>query len=1099
MKSRIAARLKTRISSNIDFILISTKLLFDSDKPIRARFQQIGRNIRQFRDPEMDWLSWHLDDSISANRQFPKYMNGGGVSERFSTLLHSCYSIRRSTQLAVLVYISLVIPSMFLGPFYSSGDIKVPIDDLSSRLLTVSEVLGGAAGILFAVIVFGVQFFGEKLDRGSFLVRYLQRREGVLPIAAFTLAVIAANVSVSLISAIWIPYSAVVLAMINVPCVIFILWLALWLIYRMATSVSADPTEVLMPSLIFEYDLALSADIKYANACVVYEKVLQERHLSFASGAEFLVRSKHGSEIIQFGGKGEIVDVNLKYLSYLARVIESRFPDYKAQFSVGPGDKVDNNGSIILKKKKEDKGDVISGALQPLDAVQELKTVLESVFKIQKSHTYDTPFILERFLKMLVESAQFDSAQEFSHWLELLEKLEMRGISRSDSQDIPVSFRRDRVPQLFRGSCIYDIANNVVSSKQDEKINNFLFCLGRLMFAAIEHGQPKSYSAVCRLIEFIYEKSTTHSEVIGTVTSTVDSIMNTSMAYFEYAKLFEQPKDEIIASQQALVAADAMWKVRMQVAAMNAVRAVDARILNDRMFHWDRHSNIRFDFPSNHEVSPERRRACDVIGQANLVLGAWCARAMEASGDSQELARNIFRRCVNDIGSRQNIMRLWELLRSENQHGPIGVIVDDFTRRTIPSPTRPGFPIVSSISDDWVDRGIAMMLLAATDCKRGQTPSALNCVPNVEITTSEGIRGLLGEGQPRSEIVREFLEIDESQMAAALEACSSLIDKRASQFRLARFTSLVEKKLGDAELKSFRTELIERLDSNQGFSGCIKQLGQVRQESKLSVWPRPELTAWLNKSTLLDTSGGMVNYIADKLRKIEFARLIYTAESSVQTHTTVDDTAMLPKVIQQVIDLLKESKNKAVMVFVPGARHILSSINKDVSRRAELEKCDGYQFDFRGVPVFSTPHLEAHSVLILQVESLFGTNTLDLVGRFRLEILDHGRKAHRKLLKKTKKAKLASDIPDENSISVRCQFLLDSDLGFSDLATGLKIELDVTRVGFAFAEQETKFHRANCPCVVGIERSISYSFSKNNGDITRLPCEVCRPDEWGWS
>ncbi len=174
--------------------------LRETSVPAWSRLKQLWRiAARHFLD-RPEWLSSRTESlrDIRFRRQRAERTT---TSERFHRLLHSLHTIGRSSALGASVFAVCVGLSVTVGAALANGGATDRVRGLGGTLVTIAEVVGGAAGILFAVIVFGIQYHGEKLDKAAFLVRYLRRREGLIPIAAFTLGVVAANVVVSLICA----------------------------------------------------------------------------------------------------------------------------------------------------------------------------------------------------------------------------------------------------------------------------------------------------------------------------------------------------------------------------------------------------------------------------------------------------------------------------------------------------------------------------------------------------------------------------------------------------------------------------------------------------------------------------------------------------------------------------------------------------------------------------------------------------------------------------------------------------------------------------------------------------------------------------------
>jgi uncharacterized membrane protein (DUF485 family) len=104
---------------------------------------------------------------------------------------HGRYSTVVST--FFVVYAGLISVASFVAPFLGPNK-----GDIAASVLSVSEILGGIAGIVFAVVIFGVQFHGERLGEAAFLMRGFTARLGLILFLSVFLAVVAANLTVGL-------------------------------------------------------------------------------------------------------------------------------------------------------------------------------------------------------------------------------------------------------------------------------------------------------------------------------------------------------------------------------------------------------------------------------------------------------------------------------------------------------------------------------------------------------------------------------------------------------------------------------------------------------------------------------------------------------------------------------------------------------------------------------------------------------------------------------------------------------------------------------------------------------------------------------------
>lgn len=204
------------------------------------------------------------------------------LAERFHRLLHRFHSVQASLVLALGVTVAAVLASIVAGAVFGSLGRDSSPSSVGSALLTTAEVLGGVAGLLFAALVFGVQFHAERLGQASFLVRYLARREGIVPIAGFTLAVIAANLFVGLMTMKFMTPAALAMAALDIVLVPVVFLLTIWLMYRLVAVTSGDFFEQsLKPGLTWEYQRGLDEELHRAQMLDEYESALRDAGIEY--------------------------------------------------------------------------------------------------------------------------------------------------------------------------------------------------------------------------------------------------------------------------------------------------------------------------------------------------------------------------------------------------------------------------------------------------------------------------------------------------------------------------------------------------------------------------------------------------------------------------------------------------------------------------------------------------------------------------------------------------------------------------------------------------------------------------------------------------
>jgi len=128
----------------------------------------------------------------------------------------------------------------------------------ASPLFAVAGILGSLSTILFAIIVFGLQVYARRLGGSHFLVRYVARHEGLIPLASLVLGVVGANLVLGLLAGVGLAAQAKMLALMAIALAPLLLFVALWLLHRILITATGDvQREGLLPVLRWEYARAL--------------------------------------------------------------------------------------------------------------------------------------------------------------------------------------------------------------------------------------------------------------------------------------------------------------------------------------------------------------------------------------------------------------------------------------------------------------------------------------------------------------------------------------------------------------------------------------------------------------------------------------------------------------------------------------------------------------------------------------------------------------------------------------------------------------------------------------------------------------------------
>lgn len=1015
--------------------------------------------------------------------------------------------MRRSSALGAIVFAVCVGISVTVGAMPANGGTSDQVSGLATTLVTTAEVMGGAAGILFAVIVFGIQYHGEKLDKAAFLVRYLRRREGLIPIAAFTLGVVAANVVVSLICSLGPSRAAVPMAILDVPLVLFVLWLVLWLLYRMTTSVSDDFVTLLTPSLTWEYDRALDEDIHHARQSKVFEEAVEHAGMEYSTVGGFTSLDPLAPVKLSLGGRGSVVDVNLTALKSLGDHIRSVCPDHDAKLCVGPSDAVDNTAALVLSASRDDQGRRKQDVVRPGEEVVEgLRRRLRAVFRLGSARGRDVVEVLSRFEDVLVSYARHDSSEQLERGLEIQETLVKRGLGRADAEAGQFSMHRERLPDFLGGFNFFYMAKHAVASGDRDKVSALLAFAYRMMGLAVQHLHPGLYHRAGEIIVAVYYRAIEGKELADYVGDYLDNVVLTSLgSQFEYADSSWRLDPPKVAAQTPVLMVDLAWRLELMRAALEAGRANDATNFQDRLFRWDEHSGKRYADPHEESnIPPELREASDLLSYATLITAAWCLHLLESKREQNDAAKAVFQRCASDLGSREHLLRLWEAVRSKSFTGrplddPFGV-----TRWTMAYPRRSGVTVGGHVSDAWIERGFVALMLAGSPSRKHEVPDAMRSCPPFRPKSPEEVKSLADSILDNDVVREDLLNIADEKCDEAVNTVVALFAERLRLFKLDRLTAVVAAPLRDEHRVRLHTEITKELAAEYGLISTIAKLGGLQGEARSWFLPRIRYRVWLQKDSVVDCREHPMDfapYIAKALKGIEKMQLIRTTEQLATRTTTIHRLSELAGAVRDAVARLRQNTKHPILVLVSEEpRRIVEAL---VGKQAWSLPNRGalgpdHLGEWEGSQLVEFPYLDCSSVVVLDPLAFYGKIKESASARLDFAI-DHPHKdEHDDMLRQAQAETDPTKIPKTGTVKVLAVARYSVRVGLHDPNAALRVDLDLTQIGFAMVEGEGVYHRPDCSLLSAASGEIVHTLAHRlpSDDEHRTPCEHCRPDDW---
>lgn len=1030
-----------------------------------------------------------------------------GIGERFHRLLHSMHTIQASAALWAIVSLALVAVSVVVGFVIARGGRPEPETQLADTLVTLTEVVGGAAGILFAVIVFGIQFHGERLGQASYLARYFGRREGLVPIAAFSLAVVTSNACVALLSSHGLPHAALPMAYLDYLFVPFVLFLLLFLLHRMVVSVSADIFDrSLIPGLCWEYERAIDEEIHHAGLIKEYEKVLADVGLRYSCGAGVIDMDPVTPVKFTLAGEWQVADVNLTALRGLAVYIHARCPEYEGVVAIGPGDVLDNTIVFVLSARQDEQGRKQRDT-QPLPEVchHEISRMLRRIFRLGRVRERDVVEVLARFEKTIVSQSRHDRADRLERGLGVLERLIELRLQRRESWEGHPSFRRQRLGDPLEGFEYYNMAANAVVSGDRGRVAALLIFACRMMGLAIEHLHPGLYHRAGEIIVAVYYRAIEGKELADYAGDYLDNAILAFLgSQFEYAHSSWRRDPPKIAAQMPVLMVDLAWRLELMRAALGAGRTNDATNFQDRMFRWDEHSGKRFADPQEEaSVPPELREASDLLSYATLITAAWCLHVFGSQRELNDAAKALFQRCATDLGSREHVLRLWEAVRSKSftdrpLDDPFGV-----TRWTMASPRRSGDSVVGVVSDAWIERGFMALMLTLPPSPKYKVPDAMSTCPPFRPKSPDEVKALADSILANDAVRKDLLNIEDDKRDGTVNAVVAFFAERLRLFKLSRLSAVVAAPMDDAHRVRLRADIARELENDFGLRSTLAKLGGPQAEALACFLPRTRYGVWLQKDSVVRCREHPMDFaplIARSIQEEANKWITHAAERIAVPTTAIHRVAELADAVRDAVARLRRTTKNPIIVFVPHGRRIIEAILGQVGWHLPnpRELGDNHIGDWEGCHLLRFPYIDPSSIVIVDALAFYGKITETADARLDFDITNPQEAKHDEVLRQAQSESDPTKIPETDTITVLATARYGADVGFHDPNAALRVDLDLTRIGFAMIEGASLYHRPDCTLLAGAEGKIMHTLAHRlpSDNAHRAPCGLCRPDDW---
>lgn len=397
-----------------------------------------------------------------------------------------------------------------LGAPTSEHDQKM----LAGMFLSMGEVLGGVAGLLFAVLVFAVEFQIGRAGRLAPLTKFLHRSSGMIPDAAFVIGVIATSVLLAfwLANGLW-GYGDVLEFFI---LVLFFSALAvtLWHFCRVIRDATGDLFAELRDAMLPYID-----DIgdHEATSLLLFEAF---GRLCAGNGIEIKRFGFWGSllsrhQLVEFNhpDSGVFFDVRIQPFLTLVEFLRVQYPRLAAYFCLIPTDGTDLGPVLVLEPRQQ--ADIASPVLEstafisgasgtaddhshpPSEAdkarIQELLQQALIVRPRPHDPARDLGAAIEVLLDTCIEAAARGDARVLKRRLDVLESL-VAEWSRSRGTSTAMFALAEDGPRFFPttiGSALSPIVHAGIESGEEkvfDAVEAFLHHLVRIAESTADEG-----------------------------------------------------------------------------------------------------------------------------------------------------------------------------------------------------------------------------------------------------------------------------------------------------------------------------------------------------------------------------------------------------------------------------------------------------------------------------------------------------------------------------------------------------------------------------------------------------------------------------------
>lgn len=1016
------------------------------------------------------WLSLQVDSTKRIRRRVQE-KEALALVERFHLLLHRSSSICASAVIYVITTLATILVSIVIG---SLGELTINATPAVDFLIGTAGILAGVAGLLFAVVAFGMQFYGNRVGVSAGLFHFLARREGLSPIAAVSLGTICANITIAFVANFWVPGSAAILAFLDAFVLApIILFLALWLLYRMAGIISAGlMSDQIISGLRWEFDWAMIRAIRLSEMDAQYEMLLESAGIEQAS--LFAVELSKASSDLEFElpGGGVVVDVDIDSVRELGALIRKEASGFRAMMLVKPAEKILEGPALVLRAKDPPTGEELKPAVR--DRIQ---AQLERVFRIGPARSDDFLRVIEKFLKDIESRARGGSPEEFTGILEIHEKLVETYLRRSRIRTT-TSVKVRRGPPDFARLEYHAEIRAVIEGKDKEKTETLLRFAANLMLLGVQYADEGAFQGGAQVLDQCYALGLRHADLADHIAHSVD--FQWHFVSCQLRTLYDRDApDKRLEQESRLILVRLKFVIRLIKTAIKTGRKEDAFRFHKRLFDWDElHEWRQPRFPWEPALESYVIALIDLHYAAEIALLGWCLANLGNGGDSGMAAANVAQSAQSSLGFREDVLRAWEsATRSANNEATL------FEKLGCTHPED---------NSDAVLRGLAAALLS----RPGSAETIDLQLPRVRPIGSKAIESLVDELMA-NDVMREVLGIEKDKKEDRRRQALAAVDARELVWKQKELENIVEAEIGDQAYLNLKQTILAEIPRQREFLSHLTRLGGLENPASAVVPARPRVPIRIPKKTLCKKNYDLRRFgeiIAGGLCERECVYLFLAAERISTSVSRLEDLGRLKDDVESATAVLASQGYRPTAIVLPRQERFTRALTGMESWRLPMSGEYGrlHIGNWQDKQLWRFPYTNPKGILIIDPGRFFGKHQLCLEDALSFELTPL-RQEHEDALRGGRSASIASDVPDVDRIEYLASASMVMGAGVNDMRAVMGIEVDLECLGYATIPTDSLYHHRGCELLAGVER-IQYGLGAPN-DPRRSPCPQCKPDD----